>query len=150
MKLFNLINNTNKNVDIYCDMDGVLAEYDIGNFDYNTIRPIMTTINNIKKLSNKDNINIYILSICKTNSVVNDKINWINKYIPFIKKENLILLSKEEITNKESKDIKLDYLRNNIILNNLNIVIDDDINIIKKIKNNLKEVKIFHVSSFID
>ena len=44
---------------------------------------------------------------------------------------------------------KLEYLNNNINKNNLNIVIDDDINIIKHIKNNLN-IKVFHASSIID
>ena len=48
MKLFDLIENSNKTIDIYCDMDGVLCEYDIGNFNYNALRPIKTTINNIE------------------------------------------------------------------------------------------------------
>ena len=151
MELFDLIErNNDKNIDIYCDMDGVIAEYQIGNFDYNTIRPIMTTINNLKYLSNKNNVSLYILSICKTNNIVNDKINWINKYMPFINKDNIILLSKEKICNKESKEIKRDYLENNINTNNLNIMIDDDINIIKEIRNNLHKINIFHVSSIID
>ena len=151
MELFDLIeSNSDKNIDIYCDMDGVIAEYQIGNFDYNTIRPIMTTINNLKYLSNKNNISIYILSICKTNNIVNDKIYWINKYMPFINKDSIILLSKEKIHNKESKEIKRDYLENNINTNNLNIMIDDDINIIKEIRNGIHEINIFHVSSIID
>ena len=42
MKFYETINRYNdKNIDIYVDMDGVIAEYDIGNFDYDTIRPLM-------------------------------------------------------------------------------------------------------------
>ena len=150
MELFNLIKNNNKDISIYCDMDGVISEYSIGNFDYNTIRPIKTVINNLELLNKMDNVKIYIISICKTDNIINQKIDWINKYMNFIDKNNIILLSKEKIQNKESKDIKLEYLKNNININNLNIVIDDDINIIKNIKNNMPNICIFHVSSIID
>ena len=40
-----LLKNKDKIIDIYFDMDSVFAEYDIGNFDYSTIRPIKTVIN---------------------------------------------------------------------------------------------------------
>ena len=152
MKLFDFIlENNNKNINIYCDMDGVIAEYDIGNFNYETIRPLKTSINNIKKLFCKENINIYILSICKTDKIIEDKIIWLNKYMPFLKKDNMILLSKENNLYKdlESKDIKLNYLKKNISKSDVNIVIDDDINIIKNIKTE-ENINIYHVSSLID
>lgn len=150
MKLFDLIEtNNNKNINIYCDMDGVLCEYDIGNFNYNTLRPIKTAINNIEKLYNNDNIKIFILSICKTNDIVNEKIKWIEKYASFLNESNCIFLSKEIFKNKESKEIKFEYLNNHLNKNDLNILIDDDINIIKYLNNNL-DIKIFHVSSIID
>ena len=69
----------NKNIDIYFDMDGVFAEYDIGNFDYNTIRPIKSVIKLMKELID-DNINVKILSICKNNKIVEEKYNWLKKY----------------------------------------------------------------------
>lgn len=149
MKLFDFINSNNdKIINIYCDMDGVLCEYDIGNFNYDELRPMKTSINNIKKLHNYNNINIYILSICKTNNIRNDKIKWMNLNMPFLNNDNFIFISKEDIKDISSKEIKLDYLNNNID-NNINIVIDDDINVIKHLKNN-KNLKIFHVSSIID
>ena len=38
MKFYDTIEKYNKEkIDLYVDMDGVIAEYDIGNFDYNTI-----------------------------------------------------------------------------------------------------------------
>ena len=41
MKLLEFIKeNSDKKISIFCDLDGVLAEYDIGNFDYSTIRPL--------------------------------------------------------------------------------------------------------------
>ena len=129
MKFYDCIEkNKDKNISIYCDMDGVLAEYDIGNFDYESIRPLTSTIKKIEDLYKEDNISIYILSICKTNNIVYDKITWFKKHMPFLKQENIILLSKED--NKyqgiSSKEIKSNYLKENA-KNDVNIVIDDDV-----------------------
>ncbi|MBO6145621.1 MAG: hypothetical protein J6O62_02295 [Bacilli bacterium] len=149
MKLFDYVEeNNSSNISIYCDLDGVLAEYDIGNFDYETIRPINTTINNIQKLYSKNNVNIYILSICKNNKVVDDKIIWLKKYMPFLNNENIVLISKEKEKGIESDELKSNYLIENA-KSDINIVIDDDIRIIKKLKEN-NNLKIFHVSSLID
>lgn len=149
MKLFDFIEeNNSSNISIYCDLDGVLAEYDIGNFDYNTIRPIKTTIDNIHKLYLMDNVTVHILSICKTNEIVEEKKVWISKNIPFLKKEDIVLISKEEIKDIDSDELKKNYLKENAT-SDINIVIDDDIRIIKALKT-LDEIKIYHVSSLID
>lgn len=56
MKFYDCIEkNKDKNISIYCDMDGVLAEYDIGNFDYESIRPLTSTIKKIEDLYKEDN-----------------------------------------------------------------------------------------------
>ena len=149
MKFFDYINdNKDKEIDIYFDMDGVICEYDIGNFDYNTIRPIYNTINLMKRLIS-EGINVYILSICKTNKIVDEKYEYLDKYIPFFNKDNAIFLSKEEITG-ESKDMKSDYLTNNINKNHINILVDDDIPVIKMITSDNKDVKVFHISSIVE
>lgn len=139
----------NKNIDIYFDMDGVFAEYDIGNFDYNTIRPIKSVIKLMKELID-DNINVKILSICKNNKIVEEKYNWLKKNLPFFNKKNAIFLSKEEIPNVESNELKSNYLKNNIDKSHTNILVDDDILVIKKIVKENQDVKVFHVSSIIE
>ena len=139
-----LIENKEKNIDIYFDMDGVFAEYDIGNFDYSSIRPIKSVIKLMEKLS-KEKINVKVLSICKNNKIVNEKYGWINKYASFLKKDNINFISKEENPGFESSELKSNFLRKNI-----NILIDDDIVIIKKVIKENEEVKVFHVSSIIE
>jgi hypothetical protein len=149
MKILDYINeNKDKIIDIYFDMDGVLAEYDIGNFDYESIRPINTSIMFVKSLLDYKNINIYILSICKTDNVIKQKIDWFKKYMDFFNEDNILLLSKE---NKDisSEEYKSNYLKENTNKDHLNIVIDDDIRIIKAIKKNNEDINVFHVSSII-
>ena len=132
MKFYDYINeNDNKKINLYVDMDGVIAEYDIGNFDYDTIRPLYSNIKRIEELSKKDNINIELLSICKTNKIVEEKKVWLKKYMPFFDLNKANLISKEEY-----KDI--------------NILVDDDPTIIKCVRKNNTNVKVFHISSWID
>ena len=144
-----LLKNKDKIIDIYFDMDGVFAEYDIGNFDYSTIRPIKTVINLMNNLY-KDGLNIKVLSICKNNKVVEEKYDWIEKYVPFLKKENLIFISKEEHPGYESNELKSNYLKDKINKKHVTILIDDDSSIIKKVCKENEDVKVFHVSSIIE
>ena len=108
MKFYDTINKyKDKDIDLYVDMDGVIAEYDIGNFDYNTIRPLKSNIKRIDELINK-NINVKILTICKNNLIINEKIDWIKKNMPFFDINNVIFISKEDEINYNflSKELK--------------------------------------------
>lgn len=70
MKFYDFIDsNKDKNITFYFDMDGVLAEYDIYNFDYNTIRPLTSIIEVVKNLIDS-NYEEKILSICKNNNII--------------------------------------------------------------------------------
>ena len=153
MKFYETIDKyRDKNIDIYVDMDGVIAEYDIGNFDYDTIRPLKSNIKRIEELINNNNININILTICKNDKIVNEKIKWIEKYMPFFDVNSVIFISKEKEENKgvSSKELKSEFLKLNINDDNINIVVDDDNEIIKYLGKNNANIIIFQVSSWID
>lgn len=150
MKFYDYLDAYDNNiVDIYFDMDGVFAEYDIGNFEYSTIRPIKSVIKIMEKLT-KEGYNVKILSICKTNKIVEEKYEWIDKYMPFFDPKNAVFLSKEERPEFESNELKSNYLKDNINKEHINILIDDDSVIIKTIVKENKDVKVFHVSSIIE
>lgn len=142
--------NNNRKINIYCDMDGVVAEYDIGNFDYSTIRPLNSVISKLKNLSEKNNINLYILTICKSNEIITEKIGWLNKYMSFLDIKNVIFISKEEYKGISSKELKSSYLNENINKDVINVVIDDDNEIIKYLRKENKDLIIFQISSLID
>ena len=149
MKLFKYIeDNKDKKIDIYFDMDGVFAEYDVGNFDYNTIRPIKSVIGIMKKLMD-DGINVKVLSICRIDKIVQEKYDWIDKNANFLKREDLFFLSKENI-EIESNELKSNFLKENINNDHVNILIDDDSLIIKKVTKENKDDKVFHVSSLME
>lgn len=152
MKFYETIDKySNETINIYVDMDGVIAEYDIGNFDYNTIRPLKSNIKRIKELIDK-NINIKILTICKNNKIVDEKIDWIKKHMPFFDLDNVIFISKEDekYSGLSSKELKSNYLKNNIRKEIINIVVDDDNEIVKYLVKNNKDIIVFQVSSWID
>ena len=149
MKFYEFLeSNKDKEIDIYFDMDGVFAEYDIGNFDYNTIRPIKSNIKVIEDLYNKYNVNI--LSICKTNEIVREKYDWMARYLPFFDKDKMNFISKEVITGVESCDLKSNFLKDNVVEGHITILVDDDITVIKKIIKDNKDVKVFHVISIVE
>ena len=153
MKFYDTIEKYNdRKINIYVDMDGVIAEYDIGNFDYNTIRPLKTNIKRIENLIQKDNIDVKILTVCKTNVIVEEKIEWIKKYMPFFNIDNVIFLSKEDTKNKgiSSQDLKSNYLKENTNCDEITILVDDDNSIIKHIRKNNEDVIVFQISSWID
>ncbi len=152
MKFYKTIDKyKDKTIDIYVDMDGVIAEYDIGNFDYNTIRPLQSNIKRIKELMDR-NINVRILTICKNNKIVDEKIEWIKKYMPFFDLKNVVFISKENkrYSGLSSKELKSEFLKLNINVNNINMVVDDDNEIVKYLVKNNEDIIIFQVSSWID
>ena len=138
-----------KLVDIYFDMDGVFAEYDIGNFDYSTIRPIKSVINIMKRLID-EGYNVKVLSICRTNQIVEEKYDWMTKYLPFFDISNANFLSKEENKELESNELKSNFLEEKINKDHVNVLVDDDSVIIKKVLKDNKNVKVFHVSSLME
>lgn len=120
---------------IFIDMDGVIADYDIGGgFDYSIKRPLLTNIKQIEEISNYKNIELYILSVSRHNEGIKQKNEWLDKYVPFIKKENRIIISREANEMKRSKNLKTEYLQNIISDEYKIILIDDDPSIISEVK----------------
>lgn len=140
----------NKKTRIYVDMDGVIASYDIGKpYDFENKRPLTTNIKNLSKINNLENTELFILSICKKDSQIKEKNNWLDKYAPFFQKDNRIIISKESNPNLSSKELKLNYLKS-LKTDNQIILIDDDNEIIKTIKDNAKNIILYQDSELTD
>lgn len=140
----------NKNTRIYVDMDGVIASYDIGKpYDFENKRPLTTNIKTLSKINNLENTELFILSICKKDSQIKEKNNWLDKYAPFFQKDNRIIISKESNPNLSSKELKLNYLKS-LKTDNQIILIDDDNEIIKTIKDNAKNIILYQDSELTD
>ncbi len=153
MKFYEILEKyKDKEINLIVDMDGVLAEYDIGNFDYESIRPLKSNIKRIEQLLERKNIKITILTICKNDKIIIEKKNWFKKYMPFFYTENIVFISKEKEENQgvPSKDLKANYLKKNTNIDSINIVIDDDNEIVKYLVKSNLNVIVFQVSSWID
>ena len=140
----------NKKTRIYVDMDGVIASYNIGKpYDFENKRPLTTNIKTLSKINNLENTELFILSICKKDSQIKEKNNWLDKYAPFFQKDNRIIISKESNPNLSTKELKLNYLKS-LKTDNQIILIDDDNEIIKTIKDNAKNIILYQDSELTD
>lgn len=149
MKIINEIKTMAKyqKIDIYVDMDGVIAEYDFGRpLDFLNKRPLLGNIKVLEEISKIPNVEMHILSICKKDSQINDKNVWLDKFAPFFKKENRNVLSKETYTDKSSSELKVDFLNN---IESFKILIDDDNGILKEVDKKVKNISLYQDSSIV-
>ena len=102
-----------KNKVIYCDMDGVLADFFaienankkcavVPNF-FQELKPIKKNVDAIINLINKG-YQVKILTKTPNENADNDKKVWLAKYIPQIKNENIICVR---------KGMKINYIAQN-------------------------------------
>ena len=152
MYFYNLIKDFSKEKKtiIYFDMDGVISSYDFGKpLNFKIKRPLTNNINVIKKVSNLDNVELHILSVCRTHDEINDKNNWLDKYAPFFKKENRHILARYDVEGSTAKELKLNFL-NSLKTTSQIIVVDDDNEILKSLKENTKDIILLQDSELID
>lgn len=149
----------NKKVDMYIDMDGTIAEYHLYNpeeisrkmeEEYLKNEPLKNVIDVLEEISKINNIEMYILSLSKTKKITEKKKIWLKKYVPFIKEENWIILTKEigEYSNENRNEIK----EKNIELRqkdyDKSIMLDDEQVVLREAKKILNDkIEVFHISS---
>ena len=139
-----------KKIKIYIDMDGVVADYDVGKpDDFEKKRPLYTSIDKLKEISFMDNVSLYILSITRMNIGIYEKNIWLDKYMPFIDKNNRFILSKEDIS-KSSSELKVDFLKNIKRNGEVIILIDDDPLILKSVMDNVNDIVLLKDTVLVD
>ena len=118
----------NKKIEVYCDMDGVLANFnaeknaverfskEIGFFK--ELRPIKKNVRFISNLIKKG-YNVKILSASPNQQADSDKIEWLKKHLPNLDIENVILCrngeNKAKFAVNISNSILIDDYTNNLI-----------------------------------
>lgn len=134
---------------LFVDMDGVIASLDFGYpLDFINKRPLTTNIRTLSKIYTLKNVELHILSVCRLDSQIKEKNDWLDKYADFFDKNNRTILSKEN-TFFSSKELKLQYLQS-LKTDKQIIVIDDDIEVLKIINKNRKDIILFQDSELID
>ena len=69
------------------------------------IPPIQPVVDVLKEINNIPNIDLYILSLSRTNQLTEKKGSWLEKYVGFIPKNNWIVITKENGEyNKENRN----------------------------------------------
>jgi len=142
----------NKNVDLYVDMDGVIAEYGINKnnpYDYLNKRPLNQNIKTLEEVSKIEGVNLFILSVCREDNQIEEKNKWLDKNAPFFKKENRRIISRSSKEWNDSKTIKVDFLLN-VESENQIAVLDDDNAVLREIKEKIKTIIVMQDSELID
>lgn len=129
------------NIKLFIDMDGVVADYDFGKaYDYHKKRPLFDNIKKLEKISKKKNIEVYILSVTRQNIGYRQKMKWLDKNMPFIKKENRIIISREANNLIVSPILKANFLKKVNRDGCTLVVIDDDPRVLKEIHKKNEDV----------
>ena len=149
----------NEKVAMFIDMDGTINEYEVYlektvsqqmEDKYMNIAPVQPVINVLNEINNIPNIDLYILSLSRTNNLTDKKQLWLEKYVGFIPKANWIVITKEnDEYTKENRDfIKAIKMKEKLNEYDHLIFLDDDHKILKEASEMLKEkIDVFHVSS---
>lgn len=116
-----------KHIKLFVDMDGVIADYIFGDAkDYDKKRPLFDSINKLEEISKLPNVELFIFSATRYSEGFNQKNIWLDEYAPFFKKENRIILSREDNNFEKSSILKANYLKDYPRDDSILIVIDDD------------------------
>ena len=103
----------------------------------------------IGKLVNKGDL-IYLAILLKECLLSEyEKNEWLNKYAPFFEKDKRTIIPKESYPNYSSKELKLNYLKS--LKNDEQIIfIDDDNEVLRTVRNGLKNIMLYQDSELID
>ncbi|MBP3254992.1 MAG: hypothetical protein J6M60_00665 [Clostridia bacterium] len=141
----------NKKIKIYVDMDGVIADYILGEAsNYDKKRPLLTSISKLEEISKMDNVELYIFSATRKSEGIEQKHIWLDEYAPFFKRENRIIISREENNFTKSSTLKALYMNNLERDGSILIVIDDDPRNLKEIRETNEDVVLLKDTALID
>ena len=140
-----------KKVKMFVDMDGVIADFNFGearNFDKK--RPLYSSINKLENISKKENVDLYIFSATRMKKGYDEKQYWLDKYAPFFKKVNRVIISREEHDFVESATLKADYMKNVKRDGSVIVVIDDDPKNLRAIRQSNEDVVLLKDTALVD
>ena len=134
-------------VHIYLDMDGVLANYDVGNLtSYKDKRALNNNVDSIKFLSTIPNVELFILSVCKDEMEKNDKDMWLESHANFIMKDKRFFLMKD---GKPNMEVKSDFIKG-LGRESKIVFLDSDIASLEYVKYNNNDIEVLYASELVD
>ena len=140
-----------KKIKLYVDMDGVIADYDVGKAcEYHIKRPLTTSIQKLEEISKMENVEMHIMSVTRMDIGFQEKNIWLDKHAPFFKKENRVILSRESNDFKTSIQLKADYFKTLERDGSVIILIDDHPMILHEIENTSKDVVLLKDTVLVD
>ncbi|MBR3163361.1 MAG: hypothetical protein IKF17_04620 [Clostridia bacterium] len=141
----------NKKLKIFVDMDGVIADYEVGMpCDFDKKRPLYSSISKLEEISKMANVELYILSITRMDEGYEEKNIWLDKYAPFFKKENRVIISRESNNFVPSPELKSNFLKELKRDGSIFMVIDDDPIVLHKIQNTSKDIVLLKDTALVD
>ena len=149
MNIYSIISKLTDNgeVHIYLDIDGVLANYNVGNLvDFKEKRILHNNVDSVKFLSTIPNVELYILSICKDDMEKLSKNSFLDMNANFIMNDHRIFLNKDD---KSVMEIKSDYLKG-LNRGNKIVYLDSDNSVLEYVKYNNNDIEVLHASELVD
>lgn len=142
----------NQPIRIYVDMDGVVADYEVGvAADYDKKRPLISNISKLEKISKMPNVELYILSVTRMSRGTQEKNDWLDQFAPFFKKENRNILSREENNfEKSALQLKYEFISSLKRDDSQIIFIDDDPAILRKIADVFDDIVLLKDTTLVD
>ena len=96
------------------------------------------------------NIELYIFSSTRYSTGFEQKHWWLDTYAPFFKKENRIIISREDNDMMASSVLKAEYLKNIKRDDSILIVIDDDPRNLKEINKQNEDIILLKDTVLVD
>ncbi len=140
-----------KKVKIYVDMDGVIADYIVGEAEkFDQKRPLYESISKLEEISKMENVELFILSVSRMDEGVGQKQEWLDKYASFFKKENRVIIPRESNGFKSSSELKSTFVKNVERDDSVIVVIDDDPRVLFAIKDLCTDVVLLKDTVLVD
>lgn len=140
-----------KRIKMYVDMDGVIADFDVGNpSEYDKKRPLLSNIAVLREISKKENVEMFILSITRMTIGREEKNRWLDKYVEFIKPENRYIISREENNFIPSKILKSRFMKKIVRDGSVIILIDDDLAVLDKVMRTNEDIYLLKDTALVE
>ena len=140
-----------KNIKLYVDMDGVIADYIVGEAEkFDQKRPLYSSISKLEEISKMENVELFVLSISRMDEGVEQKQGWLDKYAPFFKKENRVIIPRESNDFKSSSELKSQFMKDIQRDNSVIVLIDDDPRILFAVKDICPDVVLLKDTVLVD